>query len=399
MGITHVLGLKFLKLVKMNWNNMILRYLYIDDNSEENARGIITGLQKEDELSIDFDNPKGDWEKERKRIESNEFENYNGLILDLNLEETPNNGGETSRYKGSSLAQEIRNLAKAGTIKEIPIVLLSATINIEKYFDRTNEDLFDLIVSREKLNDTDLFISMRQKLISLSIGYELISKCKNENNNLTELFKYNLEKENVRFLGEMKAVIKNPTHTISNFIIKNLLEKSGILIPENILATRLGIDCSKSADWHKVLEKLNKFNYKGVFSEGWKRWWMSGLENWWLSELKIEKSLRSTKASDKVNLLKEKLKLSELVPLEKAEKSKSETFWTNCVGSGVAIDTVDGLLVAGQDNYFPWQDKCYISIEEALKPKGKENWKKLSPSEEFKLKLLKRQYPNKRPVR
>lgn len=376
---------------------MAFKYLYIDDNSEDNAKGIITGLQKEDELFIDFDNPKGDWEKERDRILSDEFKNYNGLILDLNLEETPNKDGETSRYKGSSLAQEIRNLAKAGTTKETPIVLLSATINIEKYFDKTNEDLFDLIVSREKLNDADLFISMRQKLISLSIGYELISKCKNENNNLTELFKYNLEKENVRFVGEMKTVIENPAHTISNFIIKNLLEKSGILIPENILATRLGIDCSKSIDWHKVLEKFNKFNYKGVFSEGWKRWWMSGLENWWSSELQIEKSLRSTKASDKVSLLKEKLELSELVPLEKVEKAKSETFWTNCVGSGVAIDSVDGLLITGQDRYFPWQDKCYVSIDEALKPKGKETWKKLSPSEEFKLELLKKQYPNERP--
>lgn len=378
---------------------MAFKYLYIDDNSEDNAKGIITGLQKEGELFIDFDNPKGDWEEERKRIESEEFKEYNGLILDLNLEETPNKNRELSRYKGSSLAQEIRNLAKAGTIKEIPIILLSATINIEKYFDRTNEDLFDLIVSRERLNDVDLFISMRQKLTSLSLGYELISKCKNDNNNLTELFKFNLEKENVRFLGEMKSVIENPAHIISNFIIKNLLEKSGILIPENILATRLGIDKDKSKDWLNVVAKFDRFLYKGVFSEGWQRWWMSGLENWWSSELKIEKSLRSTKASDKVNLLKEKLELSELLPLEKAEKSKSETFWTNCVGSGVAIDTVDGLLIIGQDNYFPWQDKCYISIDEALKPVGKEKWKKLSPSEEFKLELLKKQYPNERPVR
>lgn len=378
---------------------MEFKYLYIDDNSEDNAKGIITGLQKEAELSIDFDNPKGDWEKERERILSDEFKSYNGLILDLNLEETPNKEKETSHYKGSSLAQEFRNLSKAGTIKEIPIILLSATVNLQKYFDRTNEDLFDLIVSREKLNDADLFISMRQKLISLSIGYELISKCKNENNNLKELFKHNLDKENIRFLGEMRTVIENPAHTISNFVIKNLLTKSGILIPEDILATRLGINCSKSEDWQKVLEKLENHIYKGVFSEGWKRWWMSGLENWWSSELQIEKSLRSTKANDKVNLLKEKLELSELVPLGKAEKSKSETFWTNCVGSGVAIDTVDGLLISGQDNYFPWQDKCYISIDEALKPKGKEKWKKLSPSEEFKLELLKKQYPNERPAR
>lgn len=378
---------------------MEFKYLYIDDNKEADAKGIIIGLQNEGELLIEFDNPKGDWEKEHERILSTEFKSYYGLILDLNLEETPNKDRNTSHYKGSTLAQEFRSLSTAGVIKEIPIVLLSATVNLQKYFDRTNEDLFDLIISRERLNDGSLFISLRQKLISLSIGYELISKCKSENNNLIELFKYNLEKENQRFLGEMKSLFENPVHTISNFVIKNLLEKSGILITEELLATRLGINQFKSEDWVKVLGKLEKYLYKGLFSEGWKRWWMSGIEYWWSSELAIENSLRATKANQKVAILKEKLKLHELISLEKAEKSRSETFWTNCVGSGVAIDTIDGLLIDGQDNNFPWQDKKYISIEEALRPKGKENWKKLSPSEEYKLELLKKQYPNERPLK
>lgn len=376
------------------------KFLYIDDNIEENAKGIIVGLEKKDELTVVFDNPKGDWEKERERVMSGDFKGYNGLILDLNLEETPNKEKETSHYKGSSLAQEIRNLSKAGIIKEIPIVLLSSTVNIEKYFDRTNEDLFDLIVSREKLNENKNFISMRQKLISLSIGYELILKCKKDKN-LLELFKYDVNnKEDARFVEEVKTVIESPTHTTSSFIIKNLLEKSGILISETILATRLGIDKDKSKDWSNVVAKFVKFVYKGVFSEGWQRWWMSGLENWWTTELEIKESLRSTKASKKIELLKEKLELVDLVALTKAEKSKSETFWTNCIGSGVAIDTIDGLLVAGQDNYFPWQDKSYVSIEEALIPKrNKCNWKDLSPFEKHKLEILKKQYPNERPVR
>ncbi|HUH73109.1 MAG TPA: hypothetical protein VLZ75_01755 [Chitinophagales bacterium] len=381
---------------------MTCKYLYIDDNSELNAKGIITGLQKEGVLSIDFDNPKGDWEKERERILSDEFKSYEGLILDLNLEEMPNKDKETSHYKGSSLAQEYRNLSKAGRLKEIPIVLLSATVNLEKYFDRTNEDLFDLIVPREWLNDPILFAPLRQKLISLSIGYELISKCKNDDNNLIELYKYNLELENNRFISEMRAVIGYPTHTVSNFIIKNLLDKSnipvsGILITEEILATRLGIDIFKSSDWKNVLENLKKYQYRGVFSEGWERWWMSGIEHWWRTELELKNSLRATTASQKVDLLKEKLELPGLVPIEKNEKAKSEAFWTKCVGSGVSIDTVDGLLVDGQDNYYPWQDKKYVCYEEALKPKGKDKWKKLSPSEEYKLEILQKQYPNVRP--
>lgn len=374
---------------------MACNYLYIDDNSEENARGIITGLQSEG-LTIDFENPKGNWENERERIFSAKFKSYNGLILDLNLEEIPNKSQATSRYKGSTLAQEIRNLSKAGTTKEIPIILLSATINLDRYFDKTNEDLFDLIISREKLGH--FFISTREKLISLANGYDLITKCKNYDD-LQELFKHDLRDEDIRFVDEIQTVLMAyPAHTISNFVIKHILTKTGILIPENILATRLGINIDQSRDWGKVIEQLTPHIYKGVFFEGWKRWWMNGVEHWWRSELKIENSLRATKANIKVEFLKEKLGLSELVAIQKVEKAKSETFWTNCVGSGISIDTTDGLLIAGQDNNFPWQDKRYISYEEALKPKSKDLWKKLSPSEDYKLDVLKKKYPNERPA-
>lgn len=221
--------------------------------------------------------------------------------------------------------------------------------------------------------------------------YNAIDKWKNGAYTLTQLFDHDLSKEDIRFIDEVETIIEKPISVISDFLIENLLGKTGILISENILATRLGVDKSKSSDWTKILKKLENHLYKGAFSEGWKRWWMSGLENWWSSELQIEKSLRSTKANDKVNLLKERLELSELIPLEKAEKSKSETFWTNCIGSGVAIDTVDGLLMAGQDNYFPWQDKSYVSIEEALNPKRKDIWGKLSPFESHKFELLQKQ--------
>lgn len=228
-------------------------------------------------------------------------------------------------------------------------------------------------------------------LVVFQKTYYLIEKWKNGDYKLSELFAYDLSKEDVRFIDEVETIIEKPISVISDFLIENLLEKTGILISENILATRLGVDKSKSSDWTKILKKLENHLYKGAFSEGWKRWWMSGLENWWSSELQIEKSLRSTKANDKVNLLKEKLNLTELVPLTKNENAKSETFWTNCIGSDIAIDTIDGLLIAGQDNSYTWQDKKYVSIDEALSPKRKNIWKKLAVTENYKFGLLKKQ--------
>ena len=370
------------------------KYLYIDDNSIENAAGIITGLEDEGLLKIDFDNPKGKWEEERERITSKDFTQYDGLILDLNLEEMPNKDHIHSLYKGSSLAQEIRNISKAGEIKEIPIILLSATVNLDKYFDKTNEDLFDLIISRDQLGD--IFIPIRHQMVALAGGYKSIEKCKGDLN-FSNLFKSDVTIEDIRFLGEIKSIFEFPIHTISNFILKNLLNRSGILISQKLLATRLGIDIKKSKGWENVIKHISTHAYTGVFSEGWERWWMSGINHWWSKELECESSLRSMKAKDKVKVIAEKLQLKELYPIEKAEKSKSESFWTNCAGSEIPIDTIDGLLIANQDNIFPWQDKYYISIDEALKPTGKEKWKKISPSEEFKLEQLKKHFPNERP--
>jgi len=373
---------------------MAYKYLYIDDNSEENAIGILTGLEKEEFLKIDYDNPKGDWEEERDRITSDNFRQYDGLILDLNLEEMPNKEQAHSKYKGSTLAQEIRNISKSGEIKEIPIILLSATYNLEKYFDKTNEDLFDLIISREKLGD--VYIPTRKKLISLAEGYELIGKYKLDFD-LSNLMKYDLSSEDIRFIGEIDSIRNLPIHSISNFLIKNLLLRNGILVSIDLLVTRLGIDKNKSGEIEIVMDKLIPFEYTGVFSNGWRRWWMSGIESWWNKILGCELSLRSMKARDRVDFLKGKLNLKELYPIEKAEKSRSESFWTNCVGSNIAIDTIDGLLISNQDNIFPWQDKDYISIDEALKPIGKQKWKRISPTQEFKLEQLKKHFPNERP--
>lgn len=374
---------------------MACKYLYIDDNLFENAHGIMVGLEKDDELSIKFENPIGHWEQQRQDLLSPDFNNYDGLILDLNLEEMPNKSNIHSKYQGSSLAQEIRNLSKADRMKEIPIILLSATVNLEKYFDKTNEDLFDLILSRENLTG-GVFIGVREKMIALSEGYTLINRCK-DTNDFSSLFEHDMSSEDMRFMGEIKSVFEYPIHTISTFIIKNLIERSGILISEQILATRLGIDREKSSDWEILLEQLQGFKYSGVYSKGWKRWWMSGLEHWWERDVNIDTSLRSIKVTEKVDILKQKYNIDNLVAIKKSAKAKSEYFWTNCAGNGTPIDPMDGLLIANQDNYYPWQDRCYVCIEEALKPTGKDKWKRLSPSEDFKLEQLKRAFPNERP--
>lgn len=376
---------------------MVHKYLYIDDNKIEQAAGVIAGLSIKNVLSIEFDNPKGEWEQERERIESKDFIEYDGLILDLNLEENRNpNNDKFSFYKGSTLAQEIRNISKSGIIKEIPIILLSATKNLKLYFDKTNEDLFDLIIEKEKLN-SDLYIDIKQKLISLSSGYKILNE---KNKTINDVFNHELNIEDIKFKSEIDNIFSYyPTHSISNFIIKNILEIDGVIIKESTLAARLGVDIEESnPSWQELLSIINNSEYDGVFSVGWKRWWMSKIDKWWEDNFEKTISLRSLNASDRVTKINDKFGLN-LIHKEKLEKSKSDKFWTTCIGIGSPIDTIDGLLIAGQDNLYSWQDRSYVSIKEALKPDNKEKWGNISSTELFKLEHLKKIFPNERPKR
>ncbi len=375
---------------------MAYKFLYIDDNSKENAQGIITGLTLEGALDIIFDNPAGIWEVERDRILSDSFKEYDGLILDLNLEEIPNEAKRHSKYKGSSLAQEIRNISKSGEIREIPIVLFSAKINLQKYFDKTNEDLFDLIVSREELGR--IYLPTRNMLTSLAHGYEILNSFK-QDHNYEALLGISVDELDIMFGSHLQMISESPSHSIANFFIKNVLGKSGLLVSEELLATRLGILKSDSPDWGELLELLSPYKYSGVFCEGWQRWWMNGVERWWNEKIDTNGNLRTMKATEKVEKFIHALNLPGLISIKKIEKSRSDSFWTNCVGSGAPIDTVDGLLIAEQDNLYPWQDKSYISFEEALNPTNKSRWNRISPLEEYKLEQLKLSYPNERPKR
>lgn len=124
---------------------------------------------------------------------------------------------------------------------------------------------------------------------------------------------------------------------------------------------------------------------------------MNKLNHFWKA-ISAERTLRSLNSEERVKILNEKYSLN-LLPFEKDEKSKSSKFWTICKGSDMFIDNIDGLLIAGQEKTYPWQDKEYVCIEEALKPTNKANWRDVAETEKVKLELLKKKYPNERPSR
>lgn len=363
----------------------LIKYLYIDDEQTDVITSIAEALSSTDEIEVKSINPI-QWNEQIKDIENRDID---GLILDLRLDREPPHVS----YRGLALAQEIRTLATENkSNKDIPIVLCSAEERISVSYrpDMTGHDLIDEIFIKGHID----YKVGKTKLIDLANGYKILLTQKLD---LLKIFNIQkLENLDERFVDYYNSLItrKAPVHEFARFILNEVIRKTGLLIDEDILAVRLGIDKNTSSDWKKLLKILENQKYTGVFGNAWKRWWMNELENWWNIDLGIEKSLRSMSATEKVNLVIEKTGLQNLKKAEKIRKNYSEQFWTICQGTNQPIDIIDACKLANQDNNLPWQDYKYIAIETAIYGINKQNWGEIHPFEKQRIEKLKKLYKN-----
>ena len=347
---------------------MPYKYLYIDDTKDDIETGTINGLQDGDEILVNFKKP-SNWENLIEEL-INILPEYNGIILDLRLNDNPYEDGRFAHYKGSTVAQELRSLSKENKIEDLPIILYSGTYNIEHYLDNTSLDLFDAVVDKNKLEHPNYmtFYGFRKKLKWLSDGYEFIKKSEGNINavlNVTDLSFIDL-----RFVELFQELLTKPVHIISRFLEKQVIFKPSFLIDENYLSARLGID-RNSADWIPFIDAyLKNSEYSGAFSNYYRRWWMYLVDKFWNEQISLDFPLRNISASKRIELIIQKTGFKNLQPIGKQSKSKSDSFWVVCKATNVAIDTVDGFTISGQDAKYPWQEPQYISIDEALRPTG-----------------------------
>ena len=161
----------------MKQETEIIKYLYIDDR--ENGMQSVQNFPIEGELSIDIIRPT---EKRKDIIEK--LRNYNGLIVDQQLDEEIIDNKFTSDYLGSSLAMDIRakeneiNIIKNEDIS-IPIILFSANENVPQTIYGLGEEIFDIKIYKSEASymEFESKIPMYQKqMISLVNGYNILKK-------------------------------------------------------------------------------------------------------------------------------------------------------------------------------------------------------------------------------
>jgi hypothetical protein len=370
---------------------MDIKFLYIDDDKVQTSKEKVQGFELKGRLTIAPNQHKGTWEEQLKFIKENE-NSMNGLILDLRLDDFPNEETKYANFRGTSLAQEIRTRQKETALSSFPIVLFSANDKLEQSLENSGKDLFDICIDKSKVN-TNTFAIVTPQLISLAEGYISLK----DNKDISKILNIDTNLIDDRFVFELSQLLNNPIHIISQFIIYELIEKQGLLVNEQALAARLGIDMNNSQDWDKVKDSLSSAKYNGVFCEGWQRWWIPLVEKWWKETVKAETHLRSTPATERVELIKNTQKIDNIKPAQKIDKADSEEFWTVCKGYNRPLDPVDGLIIEGQEKLYPWQEPEYVSVDAALRSKNKDAvWKNVAKIEEDHLKELQKIYQKAR---
>lgn len=355
-----------------------VKYLFIDDEKDLSTEAITDGFNDTGTITVIYHRAENF--KDQLIYFDKELIKYDGLIIDLRLD---GNLNQNLRYTAVSLAQEIRTKAatKKGYI-DVPIILCSTDQKIKALFkkDQTSHDLFDYHILKEASPNWE---EHSLKLKTIAAGYKTIKKLEF---NLEKIFGRDLSKLDQRILGIFLNKNRFSVHALAGHIIKEIIEQSGPLINEQILAARLGIDIANSNDWEKLIEKYFKTaKYTGVFSSapGWVRWWADCVIE--IFNKLTGQRLSTLDANQRVTLLKNKTKLNKLTAATPIINSVSTNFWTICDYYKKPLDPMEGFKVFSYKELRPWQDETYLSYEAAA-----ERRENIHPAEKARLELVKK---------
>ncbi|MEZ7197711.1 hypothetical protein [Pseudodesulfovibrio karagichevae] len=365
---------------------MPIKYLCIDDAQT----GIIS---KYTEKVVEASNGK----LEIKVVKPNVFkrllhtiqdEKAKGLIIDLRLDEIAfDEEGNTVDFRGTTLAQELRTRMGEGGFPPVPIVMWTVETNFTTSYKniKSAQDIFDQVYEKDTaVSDHPEKVAL--ELLELSWGYGQIWRILRGDSKapINEILGLEEHEDwlDPRIGIELEEEPKLPDHEFANYMITNVVKPRGVLIEEEVLAARLGVSMN-SKDWGALKEKICHLRYAGVFSDAWPRWWATKVEDWWFSLEASQRSLRSLKAEERVELLKKYLELEKLEASTPINESYSTKFWTICQAYHRPLDPADGYMVSSKQS-LPWLEQLYVSTEALLDRTAARNNIKLHPLEREK---------------
>lgn len=341
------------------------KYLYIDDENDQSVLAICSGFNDQKIIEVEYlEIDEGQtFDSLKTKIQHEQFD---GLILDLKLD---GEGRNRLNFKAPTLAQDIRTYVSSETTKNaFPIVLCSTDSKMKATYDKDKQShgLFDYKFLKGSDIDWKRFSI---KLFSLSKGYEILNGTKDIKKILAREDIDKLDRRIFENFIDPDNQINLTPYDFSNFILEDLFHHPGILIKEYFIASRLGVDIEKSGKaWEEVKTQFVDSKYKGVFSDGWDRWW-SDLVNKKFREISNGGNLNILNAEQRVDVLSSKFSINGLVPATPLKYCTSSNFWTICEETKKPLDPLEGFKVFENKSLKPWQESKYLSFY-AIADKG-----------------------------
>lgn len=363
------------------------KYLYIDDENGSSEKSAISGFNDAGIIEVELFQLEEfrDFGKLRNElIQRKKKKLFDGIIIDLRLD---GDGANRVDFNATSITQELRSIAARGDVNAFPIVLCSTEPKIKETYDadKSSHDLFDYKFEKSITPDTQKF---SKKLLALAQGYDFMNSAKHS---LAEIFgREDIDSLDPRILerfSEVEAKIVN--YDFAHFVVKNLFHNTNPLIKDRIVAARLGVDMDASGEnWISLKNDVfGAAKYKGIFGEGWERWWADSIVN--IFKKLTDKKASFLNADERVNLLKENTGITGLIAAAPLRYCKSSEFWTICEGHKKPLDPLEGFKIFSSFELKPWQEHKYLSFDAIVERIGIEKGLRPNQSELKRIEALK----------
>lgn len=201
------------------------------------------------------------------------------VAVDYRLDEQPANLEADQTYKGSALAQHLRDACIERPDRDFALVLVSAESKIKSLYrpDATAHDLFDRVYVKEDINKRRALI--RRELVELCRGYERL-RAVGGAYDIVELMAGTDRDRPYVDIQEIRAKLNEAAAPhVAARILFGLIDRSGPLLNADNVCAYLGVARGGSEG---VFDAMGKEGvaYEGIFGEAWPRWWANRLESW-----------------------------------------------------------------------------------------------------------------------
>lgn len=288
-----------------------------------------------------------------------------GILMDVDLSNEPGR-----QHTGPGMAQDMRVAQQKRTIPSFPIVRFSLREKVLENIgrDSSSDDIFDLKIEKDGISDDGMCSVARSKLLGVRKVYDALGQ--DEVDLLTLLgvdadlwarwgssdFQANFD------LGDRIHLKAAP--------LIRLMVHPGLLIEEDILAFRLGVDRAASGGWADLKTRLANYAYNGVSGDYFDRWWARGVEEWWQDELGADVPLAGCTIDQRLGHLSKHF--DALVPLSMPRGSLGDRPWRYCLLTKEQrhdvspVDPSRAVKIKPRSPMPSWLDPLYATLGVAL---------------------------------